>query len=220
MNMKYLILILLLFTGRDLLAASCINQIAQSEALDAIAMKPGVGAKKCGDLDPCLCYDGIHWEYAVLVDTQMDDISKPIFSTPVNVQSCASDSACKTLIQDHCPNNASSCAADQMIRYCTAPDKALYREASDGSGLQAYCTHVTGYQKKTVKQLQNDAAKKAAWDAQKQASADAAATKAAQVAALKARLKALAAQPDMTAADLKEAIMKLLKTKVLQKELD
>jgi hypothetical protein len=41
-----------------------------------------------------------------------------------------------------------------------------------------------------------------------------------QIATFKQRLKTLAAQSDMTAADLKEAIMKLLKMIVLRKDLD
>jgi hypothetical protein len=53
-----------------------------------------------------------------------------------------------------------------------------------------------------------------------QAEIDSAATKKDQIKNLKARVKNLTAQPDMTPAELKEAVMKFLKIKDLQSEFD
>lgn len=48
--------------------AACINNIAQSEVANAIALVPGVGTKACGAAikDPCVCFDGIDWRSATL----------------------------------------------------------------------------------------------------------------------------------------------------------
>jgi hypothetical protein len=53
-----------------------------------------------------------------------------------------------------------------------------------------------------------------------QSEVDAEVTRKTQIQALRQRIKALANQADMTAADVKEAIMKYLKLKLLNKDLD
>jgi hypothetical protein len=67
-------------------------------------------------------------------------------------------------------------------------------------------------------QLQLDAGKLSANVAAKQSETDLHTTKTTQVTTLRNRIKALASQSDLTAAEEKEAIMKYIKLKVLQGE--
>jgi hypothetical protein len=46
----------------------CKNPITLSEAQNAIALEPNAGTTACSELEQCLCYDGIDWRAAVLVD--------------------------------------------------------------------------------------------------------------------------------------------------------
>lgn len=60
------ILILALFIS--LPAFSCINRIPESEAIKAIALEPSTPARACLPGEVCLCYDGMDWETAEIIE--------------------------------------------------------------------------------------------------------------------------------------------------------
>lgn len=97
-----------------------------------------------------------------------DDLNKPIYEAPSNVTPCASAIACSDLL----PN---LCASTHMAVY-----KALE------NGFEAYCTKISGYQKKDVKRIRISAAKDALWQAEKLILAQKAAFAAADAQAQKA----------------------------------
>lgn len=113
-------------------------------------------------------------------DVQVDDITKPIYSTPNTIEPCSSVLECSNLIRAHCPvEGVNNCPIEDLINYCQAPDLPYYRSIGGGS-YEAYCTHLTGYQQKTVKKLVLDSAKLAAYNAANSAAATEAAAKAAK----------------------------------------
>lgn len=69
--MKYIIL--LFFISLPVLA--CQNSIPMSEVVKAIALEPNAGSKSCKDLplEECVCYEGIDWRDADLVDNMVLD---------------------------------------------------------------------------------------------------------------------------------------------------
>lgn len=57
--MKFLALLLI---ASPISAFACNSFIADSEAPKAILLLPGAGAKLCGGIDPCVCFDGVDFE--------------------------------------------------------------------------------------------------------------------------------------------------------------
>lgn len=202
---------LLLITNNS--AQACMNFIAESEIPKAIAMEPGAGAKRCGGNDPCICFDGIDWETVSYQDVQVPDTDKPIYSKAKNVQACESEVICEALISDSCdstPERGQRCPPEDVVRYCKDSDDRAYY-AQKGDAFEAYCTHVTGYETKIVQKLLEDADKKAEKEARLLARKQEEAQKKALIASHKERLKALAEQEDLTASEIKELVMKLVK---------
>lgn len=144
--MKILIVLFFILPGFWSYAQNCTNFIAESEIQKAINMEPGAGAKRCGGADPCVCFDGVKWDEVSYVDIEIDDYSRPVYKTPYNVESCATNRACAERTADE--------------SFCEAGDSGFWREVPGGK--EAYCTKLLRYQKKTVKQLQEDSTKKAA----------------------------------------------------------
>lgn len=66
--MKYLILLLISFP-----VFACQNSLPESEARKAIALEPNAGSKSCKDLpeEKCVCYDGIDFRDADLIDGEL-----------------------------------------------------------------------------------------------------------------------------------------------------
>ena len=88
--------------------------------------------------------------YPKLVDVQVDDLSKPITSKQ-NITNVADENAALAL------NSASG------TPFCT---QGVFTYGENGGPWMAWCAVVTGYEQKTVKQLQVDTVAKAAADAQ------------------------------------------------------
>lgn len=59
--MKFILLFLISVTAN----AECLNYIARSEVQNAIDMVPDAGSKKCDEIDPCICFDGVYWGAAM-----------------------------------------------------------------------------------------------------------------------------------------------------------
>lgn len=87
--MKFIFLLLVFFSFNSY--GSCQNKIPYSEAVKAIAMEPNAGSKTCTDLpsEECMCYDGIIFEAAQIVDGPevLDYIAKLQTESCVKVES-------------------------------------------------------------------------------------------------------------------------------------
>jgi len=205
------IILILLTCFWSIAAFPCMNFIPESEAIKAIAMVPNAGQIRCKSLpnEPCLCFDGIDWETAIYKDVQEDDVERPIYAVENNVIGCASREACQEIVETKCPTEEGNCLPGEQIHYCTAPDSAFIRPV--GLAFEAYCTHIIGYEQKTVKRLMEDPIKKAAKDARVLAEQQAEETKKTRNQILRARLAQLSIKDDLTAAEIKESLIKLLK---------
>jgi len=100
-----------------------------------------------------------------VIDVQVDDVTKPVYSAKVKVLACTDKADCYLKIEPVCTGTG---PARICLGYCQAspnpqPNSYMPIVAADFS--QVYCTSVTGYQQKWVKQLQENATKKSARDA-------------------------------------------------------
>lgn len=125
-------------------AISCVNTIPMSEAQKAIAQAPGAGKITCKDLpeEDCLCFDGVEWEAAIIVDEIVD--GDPIYT--INSQTiCESEE---------------DCIAKMQSLVCDDGFNAKYRMDSP----QAFCERLDGYEQVQTgrKKLASNAAKLAA----------------------------------------------------------
>jgi hypothetical protein len=197
------------------------NELPESEIIKAVALSPNAGKLRCKDLpsEPCICYDQVSdWAIVSYTEHEEDDHSKPLYEAASNVKACDSDALCSLMImRGNCtiPEGESTAVCTP---YCDSSHQAYYRVANDA--FEAYCTRVVGYQQKTVKRLEEDSVKKLAYEAQKLADSQARNQKRNRAITLRARLKELASQDDLTAGEIKEALLKLLKLKSAQDELD
>jgi hypothetical protein len=66
--MKKVAIFLLIFVSSPVLA--CMNWISEANAVKAVALETNVAAG-CKAGEPCLCFDGIDWETAVLVEKRL-----------------------------------------------------------------------------------------------------------------------------------------------------
>lgn len=89
--MRYLFLLLISLNAH----ADCMNKIAQSEVADAIALKPGVGAKACGGADPCICFDGIDWRAAKISNGVLSNDAALLAAAQASDAAAASSSSTK-----------------------------------------------------------------------------------------------------------------------------
>jgi len=107
------------------------------------------------------CFDvtGVDRRYKEVQPSQQDDLTKPIFKAPYNVENCDSDTHCGGLMQ-------------AKEAECTNGDYSQYQKNAVLPGYTIYCTGVTGYEQKTVNVIVDNAALKTsveAADAQKAA---------------------------------------------------
>jgi len=130
------------------------------------------GLGKCYDITDCNPAE------CAVKDVQEDDTSKPIWEAKTGAVVCDSRKDCHEKIKPVCD------AEGVCVNFCPA-DKVPFI-AKDYT--EAYCTKLLGFQKKTVKKLMADAAKKAARD---QAKTDAQAEVTKKDKALKDLKKAL-----------------------------
>lgn len=139
--MKYLILLLISFP-----VFACMNQIPESEARKAISLEPNAGSKSCKDLpdEKCVCYDGIDFRDAELIDNLVLD-----FIRKEKAESCLDEADCIA------KEEALICDLGKVIR----------------TENEVYCA-VEAYKKDGVK-LVNSEAKKAAREAAEKNAEDA-----------------------------------------------
>ena len=132
-------------------------------------------AKKsvCEKLENHECFDisGKDVRYHEVKSVQVDDKTKPIWKPKYNVVSCGTDQECVEKMAELGGNS-----------HCNSGDEIKYSKNTLMPGFSIYCTKVTGYEKKTVKKLVENASAKAAVQ-----SADAA--KAQEQAALEQAMK-------------------------------
>lgn len=121
--------------------ANCKNKLPLSEVQKAINLEAGAGKFKCKDKpdEQCVCYDGINWHGAELVDRYADDYDKPI-KEKQDIEACDGESNCQEkLSQKDCGMN-----------------EAYY----DAEFTQVWCSVITGYEQKLDgKKLVNDQAR-------------------------------------------------------------
>jgi hypothetical protein len=93
---KYVILIFSLLIIAFHQVQACSNSIPMSEVVKAVALEPDAGSKTCADLpqEQCVCYDGIDWNSADLVDNEVVD-----FIRKEQVDSCASPEECQLKLE-------------------------------------------------------------------------------------------------------------------------
>lgn len=148
MKLYKLFLITLMITQASYVFAKCENKISISQAIKVINLEPA-GFPKCLPNEQCLCYDGIQWEGAELVDNYVDDITKPIYEAKSNVTLCSGEEACRLALSELVCLNETQGYID-----------ALFTEV--------YCTKVIGYEQMLDgKKLVNDSVKMAAWETKK-----------------------------------------------------
>jgi hypothetical protein len=93
-------------------ADACNNFIAESELPKAMALEPGAGGKPCGESDPCICFDGIHWEAA-----EFNEKTKKLKNDPVKL---------KAKFDRMAAEEAAAKAAEDA-------EKALFKKVEDGT---------------------------------------------------------------------------------------
>lgn len=156
----FLVTLLTLFSFTSF---ACLNPISKTEALKAIALdtsaKPGCSEQET----QCLCYDGITWQAAEIVDEIVN--GDPIYE--VNSQSACSDEA--------------DCQTKLAALVCDSGFTAAYRLDNP----QVYCYKITGYEQvNTGKEvLANNPTKLAQYQSAEAAKAQLAAIEAAGVKA-------------------------------------
>lgn len=103
---------------------------------------------KCETIEEAVCYDvsGKDLRFYLLQSTEVDDLSKPIFKTQYNVDSCDNPEECGVLAV----NKAATCTDAQG-------DYAGWAENTILPGYKVFCTGIEGYEKKTVVDLALDA---------------------------------------------------------------
>jgi hypothetical protein len=85
--MRFILVFLLSITS----VLACVNKLPLSEAVKAVALESGAGAVSCeaSPSEQCLCYEGINFQYADLVDNEvLDYIAKE------NTEACSSMEDC------------------------------------------------------------------------------------------------------------------------------
>jgi hypothetical protein len=86
-------------------------------------------------------------------DYEVDDYSKPKYAAKKKVQSCSDAESCFGLIQ----------TVDDVM-YCASEGEGYFAIVAEDYS-EVYCTKITGYDKKTIYKLEENAEKKAAKEA-------------------------------------------------------
>lgn len=123
------------------------------------------------------CYDisGKNLEYWELKDTQVDDLSKPLYKTRYKLTTCSDELDCSEKLGK----------LDDPSTYCDGDDSISTSKNSGGlPGWSFYCTSIIGYEKKTEKKLVLNEEKKAAYEAKAKKEQEDAENRAAVAAAM------------------------------------
>lgn len=178
-------------------------RIVESQAPQAYQMK-----SECERVEESDCVDIANNPvkvYEVFLNSE-DDQSKPIYEAASNVQPCQSPEACFMLLPG----------------LCAQTHMALFRPVDESNtSFEAYCTKVSGYEKKNVKRIQISEAKAALYESEKvllaqkaaYAVADAAAEKAVNCGKSTQRLLLIRnAQKKLTTAQVKQMVAQYAST--------
>lgn len=116
---------------------------------------------KCESIEGVKCFDvaGKDMRFHILQTTEVDDISKPIYRTQYDVEACQDANECQA-------------AAGNKVCDDNQGDYPAWSANDLMPGFKAFCTGVSGYEKKEVQELVLDSALQAqinAADAVKQA---------------------------------------------------
>lgn len=125
---------------------ACLNKAPLSAIQQYIAQDnvPGVTCEERPE-DECLCFDGIeNWKSVNLVQTEVDDISKPIL-VEREVEPCSGKEECELKLQDKKCNDFRGPFISEVYE-------------------RLYCIEQAGFQKKIIHELRNDPVKKAAFE--------------------------------------------------------
>lgn len=137
--------------------------------------KVGYASKsKCENVESVKCFKidaEVTPETHVVVDVEVDDKKKPLYAPKEATLACAGSSDCRIKIKQACTGSGVDRVCLSYCKNAGLPDDYFPYISSDFS--EVYCTRVSGYEKKWVKKLKEDAAKKAAKLAEKQAEKDA-----------------------------------------------
>lgn len=131
-----------------------------------------------------------------LVD--VDDLTKPIYSSPTNITPCEDQQACGQLLPGLCGQGA----------------LPFFRFKEESKTYEAYCTTVIGYEQKKEPRLTEDNQKKQAKQLRRQ---EREARRTARQT-VEARMARLARQSDLTAAESREVTLWLLRQELRSEE--
>lgn len=149
--MKFIILIILFFSFQNVF--SCQNFLPLSEVVKAVNLDAGAGSVTCEQLpqEQCLCYEGINWHTAEIVDNQVDDLTKPLYSKN-EVEECSGEADCQ---------------AKLSAKECAHQDETAF---TDAEFTEVWCSRLTGYEQKIEgKKLQTSSSKLATYTATQEA---------------------------------------------------
>lgn len=194
--MKTLIVFAIIFSFQS---HACMNRIPLSEAVKAINLEPNAGSKTCQDLpkEDCVCFDGIEWETAEIVD---ETYEAPTYAAgKVNATACETEKAC----EEHRPTLCKDLKGEHHF---------FYAENLILSGYEAYCAKVSGTRqvKTGNKLLKTNQDKKTARKAQKEAEKLAREERKAKKKAAKEALKEVDIDSITTVKALREVVKQLL----------
>jgi hypothetical protein len=132
-------------------AIACKNYLPLSEAVKAVNLEAGAGKIQCKDLpsEQCLCFDGIVWQAAEIVDVMIDDTANPIMSKS-EAEPCSGQADCQLKLG---------------VKECSDSEETAY---IDEGFTEVYCSKITGYPQiaSGSKKLQNNPTKMATYEAQ------------------------------------------------------
>jgi hypothetical protein len=128
MKAMYLFIALILHPA----AQACRNKLPMSEVVRAISFEPGAGSVSCEQKpeEECLCYEGVPWEAAEIVDEYIN--GKEIWSAKENIAHCESESNCEALRLTIC---------SELKDY-----HFFYSSLFPLPGFEAYCTKLLGHE--------------------------------------------------------------------------
>ena len=127
--MKYIILTALIFSSISY--SKCKNKLPMSEVVKAMNLEAGAGKVKCKEKpkEQCICFDGIKWETAKVVDRYIENKEKPIREKS-ETEPCEGEKDCQAILKGKQCENFKS-------------EKFYNAEFTE-----VWCSEITGYEQK------------------------------------------------------------------------
>ena len=167
------IIILFLCHGFSFCAENWMSQsdiVKKNQGLRGISVYQDQGRCQTEKSEVCYQIDSCSPSFCKPTDVEVDDTDKPIWATPENVQNCTTVELCQSLIDTKEIDNPSYNPEDPESPakiwqfYCTNQESGyipFYK--AKGEIFEAYCTKITGYEKKIIQELREDATLKEAY---------------------------------------------------------